>query len=40
VVEAGTIPLVPFAGVTEKPTALQVAIDIGFTAGFGLMVTV
>ena len=40
VVPAGTTPLVPFAGVAENATALQVVAIIFVMAGFGFTVTV
>jgi hypothetical protein len=40
VVPAGTIPLVPLAGVCVKPVPLHVVVDIAVTAGVGLTVTV
>jgi hypothetical protein len=40
VVPEGTIPLVPFAGVTVKLVALQLVAVMAVTAGFGLTVTV
>jgi hypothetical protein len=39
-VSAGTIPLVPFVGVTTNGTPLQVTVLIAVTSGVGFSVTI
>ena len=40
VVPAGTMPLIPFAGVEVKVASLQITFVIGVIAGTGLTVTI